>query len=64
MTEQMLVPGSMTAEPGPPAEPRPPGGRWRSAVFLLALMAGLVAATLLVVTLAPSAGAAGGCGGG
>ena len=60
MTEQLLVPETPTAEPGRKAR----AGRWRSAVFLLALMAGLAAITFLAVTLAPSAGAAGGCGGG
>jgi hypothetical protein len=60
MAEQLLVPGSLTAEPGPQTR----AGRWRSAVFLLALTAGLAAITFLVVTLAPSASAAGGCGGG
>jgi hypothetical protein len=58
MTEQTLVPGPMTAEPGPRV------GRWRAAVVLLVLLAGLAVTTFLVMALAPSAGAAGGCGGG
>ena len=58
MTEQSLVPGPMTAEPGPRV------GRWRAAVVLLVLLAGLAVTTFLVIALVQSAGAAGGCGGG
>jgi len=58
MTEQTLIPGSVAAEPAPRA------GRWRAALVLLALTAGVAAAIILAVLLAPSAGAAGGCGGG
>ncbi|HTW00332.1 MAG TPA: hypothetical protein VMF87_08515 [Streptosporangiaceae bacterium] len=58
MTEQTIVPASITAEPAP--APR----RWSGAVFLLALIAGLAAVAFLVLVAAPSAGAAGGCGGG
>jgi hypothetical protein len=59
MAEQTLVDESTTAGPEPPR-----GGRWRTTAILLATMAGLAAVTFLVVVLAPSAGAAGGCGGG
>jgi len=52
------VNASMTAGPAP--APR----RWSGTVFLLALIAGLAAVTFLVLVVAPSAGAAGGCGGG
>jgi hypothetical protein len=58
MTEQTVGPASMTAEPGP--APR----RWRGALFLLTLIAGLAAVTFLLLVVAPSVGAAGGCGGG
>jgi hypothetical protein len=58
MTEQTMVPASITAGHAP--APR----RWRGAVFLLALIAGLAAVAFLVLVVAPWAGAAGGCGGG
>ena len=59
MAEQLLVSPPQAAEPGP----RPAG--WRGFVLLLALLTGLAVGTILVVALvAPSAGAAGGCGGG
>jgi hypothetical protein len=58
MTEQTMIPASITAEPAPPQRRR------SGAVFLLALIAGLAAVTFLVMVVAPSAGAAGGCGGG
>jgi hypothetical protein len=59
MTEQTLVPESTTPDPVSRG-----GGRWRGAVPVLALLAVFAAVAFMVVTLAPSAGAAGGCGGG
>jgi hypothetical protein len=59
MTEQLLVSPPQNAEP----EHRPAG--WRGFVLSLALLVGFVVGLILVVALvAPSAGAAGGCGGG
>jgi hypothetical protein len=58
MTEQTLVPGTIAAGPGPRA------GRWRAGLVLVALTVGIAAAIALTVLLAPTAGAAGGCGGG
>ena len=52
------MPGSIAAGPAPR------GGRRRTALAFLALTAGLAAVILLVLALAPSAGAAGGCDGG
>ena len=59
MTEQLLVPERLEAEPGRRR------GEWWGLVVTLALLTGFAAAAILVVALvAPSAGAAGGCGGG
>jgi hypothetical protein len=78
MEEQLLVSKLREAEPGgwhpQPARPVPgprqagqPGRRagWRGLALALALLTGFaVAAFLIVAVVAPSAGAAGGCGGG
>jgi hypothetical protein len=56
----------MTSDP-PCAEPQPErrGQGWRSALFLVVLLACLGIAVLFIVAIiSPSAGAAGGCGGG
>ena len=59
MTPQPQVAELLTAEPAPPRR-----ATRRDAVFLLVLLAGLIAAGFLLGVAAPSAGAAGGCGGG
>ena len=58
MEQQLLVSERLAAEPGPG------GGGWRGLVLALVLLAGFVVAGILVAVVAPSAGAAGGCGGG
>jgi hypothetical protein len=64
MAEHVLMAGSTAAGPQPGPRPGRGGQRWRSAVFLLVLVGCLAAITVLVMVVAPSAGAAGGCGGG
>jgi hypothetical protein len=59
MPEQLVIPDQTCAEPGPR------GGAWRGAAYLAVLLACLgITIVFLVVVVAPSAGAAGGCGGG
>ena len=59
MEEQLLVSKRLAAECGPRR------GGWRGLVLALVLLTGFAAAAILVAAVvAPSAGAAGGCGGG
>jgi hypothetical protein len=54
----------MTSDP-PCTEPGPRGRAWRGGVYLAVLLACLgIAILFLVAIVIPSAGAAGGCGGG
>jgi hypothetical protein len=54
----------MTSDP-PCAEPEQRGQAWRAALFLVVLLACLgITVVFLVAIISPSAGAAGGCGGG
>jgi hypothetical protein len=64
MTEQLMT-EQLLGSPPQAAEPEPGPAGWRGFVFLLVLLTGLAVGTILVVALVvPSAGAAGGCGGG
>jgi hypothetical protein len=59
MPEQLMISDPPCAEPGRRR------GRWRTALLLAVLLGSVVAVfVLLVFVVIPSAGAAGGCGGG
>jgi hypothetical protein len=64
MADLVPVPGRRQASGIPGTDPERRRGAWLRAAGVLVLLAGLALIVTLVVLLDPSAGAAGGCGGG